>query len=299
MIKTTTTKERITFENGGQTLVGDLHRPAEGGDNLPAVAIIGPMTFERVQAPTRYAEELAARGFAALAFDPRYRGESGGEPRQWENPAHKVEDLKAAVAFLSAHRSINPDRVHLLGICQGGSEALKAAQEHEGVRSLTTVTSQYRDQEGDFAWLTEEGYHQRLEQGKAAKRKYEETGEVDYVKAVDQTDMNVGMPGDFVWEWYQPSADRGQWENRYAVMSDADLLPYESISAAERMDKPWLMIHGDNCFLPDAARRHFSAIPEGTPKRLVWDDTPHLAYYDQADPIARTTDEMVAWFERH
>ena len=296
---TSMTQTRVTFESGGETLVGDLYAPTNGKARNPAVAIIGPMTFERGQAPTRYAAKLAEHGYAALAFDPRYRGESGGEPRQWENPAHKVADLKAAVDAVAGRDDIDTDRIFVLGICQGGSEALRVASEHRKVRSLTTVTSQYRDEEGDITWLTEEGYHRRLERGRAAKRRYEETGEVDYVKAVDRTDTNVGMPGEFVWEWYQPWADRGEWTNRYAVMSDADLLPYESISAAGQIDKPWLMIHGDQCFLPDAARRHFAAIPDGTPKRLVWDDTPHLAYYDQEEPIARTTAEMVAWFERH
>ena len=38
-------------------------------------------------------------------------------------------------------------------------------------------------------------------------------------------------------------------------MSDADLLPYESISAACTLSKPYLLIHSDNSFLPDAARR--------------------------------------------
>ncbi|MCQ8186618.1 alpha/beta hydrolase [Parvularcula maris] len=290
---------RVTFESGGLSFVGDLVSPAGETSKLPAVAIIGPMTFERNQAPSRYAQTLAENGFRALAFDPRYRGDSGGEPRAWENPVHKVEDLKEAVSFLANRDDVNADRVHVLGICQGGSEALRAAAEHPAARSLTTITSQYRDKEGDLAWLTEEGYEARLARGVEAFHKYRDTGEVDYVKAVDQTDMEVGMPGDFVWEWYQPWADRGEWENRYAVMSDKDLLEYESISAAQTIGKPWLMIHGDQCFLPDAAKRHFDAIPEGTPKRLVWDDTPHLAYYDQADAIARGTAETVAWFERH
>jgi hypothetical protein len=34
---------------------------------------------------------MAARGFAALAFDHRYFGEGGGQPRQFENPAAKVD----------------------------------------------------------------------------------------------------------------------------------------------------------------------------------------------------------------
>ncbi|MBY5935013.1 hypothetical protein KUV51_18560 [Tateyamaria omphalii] len=104
------------------------------------------------------------------------------------------------------------------------------------------------------------------------------------------------MPGDFVWVWYQPWADRGIWENTYAVMSDADLLDYESISAADQLEVPWLMIHGDNCFIPDAARRHMSAVPVETKTKTVWDETPHLAYYDQPDAIARATAEVLDWF---
>ncbi|MCG8440208.1 MAG: hypothetical protein MI723_00215 [Caulobacterales bacterium] len=136
----------------------------------------------------------------------------------------------------------------------------------------------------------------RKAQGEAAKAKYEATGEVDYVKAVDQTDMNVGMPGEFVWVWRQPWADRGEWENRYAVMSDADVLAYDSIGAARGLTAPWLMIHGASCFLPSAARRHMAAVPATTTTKTVWDDTPHLAYHDQPEAIDRAVGEVVAWF---
>ena len=43
---------------------------------------------------------LAERGLAALAFDHRFFGESGGEPRQFENPAAKIEDIRNAVTAL-------------------------------------------------------------------------------------------------------------------------------------------------------------------------------------------------------
>jgi hypothetical protein len=39
------------------------------------------------------------------------------------------------------------------------------------------------------------------------------------------------MPGELPWGWYQLRADRGLWENRYAVMSDATVLSYESLSS--------------------------------------------------------------------
>ena len=291
-----TQMEKVTFFVDQTALVGDLYG-ATPGERRPAVAIIGPMTYQKEQAPTEYAKRLADQGFVTLAYDSRYRGESGGEPRAWENPFHKVDDLKAAVAFLKSRPDVDPDQVSILTICQGSSIAFRAAAEIEGVHALATIAGHYRDEEGDVEWLTEDGLAARRAQGDAAKAKFEATGEVDYIKGVDQTDVNVGMPGEFVWVWYQPWADRGQWENRYAVMSDADLLSYESISAAETLTAPWLMIHGDNCFLPNAARRHMEAVPATTRTKTVWDETPHLAYYDQADAIDRATAEVVSWFK--
>lgn len=291
-----TIMDKISFTSAGETLVGDLYRPAAGTGRLPAVAIIGPMTYQKEQAPTEYAKRLAAMGFIALAYDSRYRGESGGAPRAWENPAHKAEDMLAALAYLRSRPDVDPAAVSVLGICQGSSVAVRAAAEGAGVRALATIAGHYRDHEGDIAWLGEAGYAARREAGEAARRRFLETGVVDYVKGVDRTDMNVGMPGDFVWVWYQPWADRGIWDNRYAVMSDADLLAYDSISAMPSLRAPWLMIHGDNCFLPDAARRHLAAVPQGTQTKVIWDDTPHLAYYDQVEVLDRATREVAAWF---
>lgn len=287
--------DKVRFRVADTELIGDLYGAGQG-ERRPAVAIIGPMTYQKEQAPTQYARRLAQQGFIALAYDSRYRGESGGEPRAWENPFHKVEDLKAAVAYLKSRDDVDPDQVSILAICQGSSVAFRAAAELDGARALATVAGHYRDHEGDVEWLTEDGYNVRKAAGDAAKAKFEATGEVDYVKGVDKTDMNVGMPGEFVWVWYQPWADRGQWDNRYAVMSDADLLAYDSIGAAKTLTAPWLMVHGDNCFLPSIARRHMAAVPGTTNTKTVWDDTPHLSYYDQPDAIERAMSEIVPWF---
>ncbi|MEO0370194.1 MAG: dienelactone hydrolase family protein [Pseudomonadota bacterium] len=288
--------EKVTFTVDATPLVGNVYTTSQTGKR-PAVAIIGPMTYQKEQAPTEYAKRLAEMGFVTLAYDSRYRGESGGQPRAWENPFHKVEDLKAAVAYLKSRDDVDVDHVSILAICQGSSVAFRAAAELDGVHALATIAGHYRDHEGDIEWLTEEGYAARMAQGHAAKAVFETTGEVKYIKGVDQTDMNVGMPGEFVWQWYQPWADRDQWENRYAVMSDADLLGYDSISAAKTLTAPWLMIHGDYNFLPSAARRHMDAVPPNTKTKTIWDDTPHLAYYDQPDAINRATREVANWFQ--
>jgi hypothetical protein len=109
------------------TVVGRLF-PAEFGlGPAPAAVIIGPENYQKEQAPAQYAPRLAQLGYTALIFDPRYRGESGGEPRCYENPIAKLEDLSAAFEFLSGRPDVDSERLALLGICFGGSYALRAA----------------------------------------------------------------------------------------------------------------------------------------------------------------------------
>ncbi len=44
-----------------------------------------------------YAQNLAERGFVAMAFDESFNGESGGEPRHVSSPDIFVEDFSAGV----------------------------------------------------------------------------------------------------------------------------------------------------------------------------------------------------------
>jgi uncharacterized protein len=82
-------------------LVGNLFLP-ERGKPVGVVVAVGPLSSVKEQAAGTYAQAMAERGYAALAFDYRYFGESGGQPRQFENPGSNIEDIKknAATAFL-------------------------------------------------------------------------------------------------------------------------------------------------------------------------------------------------------
>lgn len=47
--------ERVTFESRGETIVGRLYSAAFANGAAPAVAIIGPMIYQKEQAPAMYA----------------------------------------------------------------------------------------------------------------------------------------------------------------------------------------------------------------------------------------------------
>ncbi|MEL6305535.1 MAG: nuclear transport factor 2 family protein [Bacteroidota bacterium] len=291
--------KKVTFKSGGLDLVGDLYLPAnfEEGKQYPAVPILGPMTFAKEQAPTEYAKRFAEKGYVALAFDPRFRGESAGLPRELEDPIAKVEDAKAAAEYLASLPMVNNEQIVGFALCQGSSEMLRAVSEDAIFKGLVTVAGHYRDREGDVQWMgTEEALEERIAAGKVALNTYKQTGEVIKVPAVDEERMDVGMPGKFVWDWYHVWADNGIWTNNYPKMSDALLFEYESITAAETLDKPYLMIHSDNSFLPDAAKRQFDAVP-ATMKKLQWEgETGHLQYYDDPAILDRTANQAIAWY---
>ena len=86
---------KVSFKNHfGIELAVDLYEPKDINGKLPAIAVSGPYGAVKEQSSGLYAQEMAERGFIALAFDPSYTGESGGESRYVTSWDLNVEDNK-------------------------------------------------------------------------------------------------------------------------------------------------------------------------------------------------------------
>src|SRR5262249_31897923 len=162
--------ERFEFTCTGDRLIGRLFRPV--GEPLAAIVTTGPLTSVKEQASGAYAKALAERGFAALAFDHRYFGESGGMPRQFENPNAKIADIRAAVAALKEHGSTSALPIAAVGVCAGAGYMARAVAEEPDFVGFAGVA-------GYYAHTTAESRRSgqvRIDRGHAAERSWRETG---------------------------------------------------------------------------------------------------------------------------
>jgi hypothetical protein len=279
---------RVTFQSEGEKLVGNLYLPAnyKAGDKLPAVVVAGSWTTVKEQMPATYAQKLAEQGFAALAFDFRFFGESGGKVRGFESPSAKIADIKNAVSFLQTVEAVDGNRIAGLGICASAGYMAVATARDSRIKSFIAVAPWIHDATiVNTIYGGEEVVKAKIESSQAARAKFEQTGKAEYVPAISTTNKQAAMYGNVD---YYLNPKRGaipQWANQFAVMSWGEWLTFSAMPQAKQIKVPTLFIHSEKAAIPDGARRFFAAIP-GKDKDIVWfPEAQQFDFYDQQATI--------------
>ena len=255
--------KKVTFHNRyGIELAADMYTPKNAEGRLPAIAVSGPFGAVKEQSSGLYAQHMAERGFIAIAFDPSFTGESGGEPRRMASPDINTEDFLAAVDFLSVQDNVDPERIGIIGICGFGGMAVNAAALDPRIKA-TVASTMY-----DMSKVNVEGYFksedtqaQRMEKRRAlAAQRTEDYRTGTYARAGGVVDP---LPDDAPWfvkdyyDYYKTARGyhkrSGNSNDGWNVIGCQSFLNQPLLAWAHEIENPVLLIHGEK-----AHSRYFS-----------------------------------------
>lgn len=296
--------QKATFKNRyGITLAADLYLPKNrDGKRLAAIAVGGPFGAVKEQSSGLYAQTMAARGFVALAFDPSYTGESGGEPRNVASPDINTEDFSAAIDFLGTQSFVDRERIGIIGICGWGGMALNAAAVDKRIKAVVASTMY------DMTRVMSKGYNdsvtleqrtKTLEQLAEQRWKDAENGTPAYQPPYNEL---KGGEAQFLVEYHDyymtPRGYHKRSVNSGNAWTQTTPLSFMNMPILtyikEISPRPLLLIHGEKAHSRYFSETAYAAAAE--PKELlIVPGANHADLYDQMDKIP--FDKFQSFFE--
>lgn len=292
------TREKVTFKNRyGITLTGDLYLPKNrDSKKLLALAISGPYGAVKEQASGLYANQMAQRGFAVVAFDPSYTGESGGEPRNVSSPDINTEDFSAAIDFLGIQPFVDRNKIGIIGICGFGGFALNATAVDKRVKAVA-VASMYDmsrvTSKGYFDSMTPEQRTQILEQLSAQRWIDAQNGKPTYgSKGLPEPEKLTGQEPEFVKDYVNYyKTERGfhlrsiNSNGSWTITTPISLMNMPILTYIKEISpRPILIIAGEKAHSRYFSEDAYKAANE--PKELmIIPGGVHIDLYDKTDII--------------
>ena len=300
-LKDGVTREKVTFTNRfGITLAGDLYMPESlkqaQGDNakLPAIAVCGPFGSVKEQSSGLYANEMASRGFIAVAFDPSFTGESGGTPRYMNSPDINTEDFQAAVDFLLSMDNVDPEKIGIIGICGWGGMAINTAALDTRIKA-TVASTMY-----DMHRVTANGYFDSADSSDARyalkealnAQRTKDFKAGTYELAGGVVDPLPADAPDFVKDYYayyktprgyheRSVNSNGGW-NKVAALS---LLNTPLLAYSDEIRNAVLVIHGEKAHSRYFSEDAFKKLKGDNKELMIIPGATHVDLYDNYDKI--------------
>ncbi|MEM7346613.1 MAG: alpha/beta hydrolase [Chloroflexota bacterium] len=294
-------KNKITFNSHGETLVGDLYLPPDyqEGKSYPGIIVGGSWTTVKEQMAGLYAERLSQEGYAALAFDHRYYGESTGEPRFLESPEAKTEDFIAAMDYLVRLPVIDGDKTGGMAICASGGYMADAVAQNPHFKAFAMVVPWFNTDEVVHAFYGgDEGINERITNSRNAMSAFQNTGEMQYIPSISDTDPGAAMFGPFEYYLNEDIGNVDNWsDDKFALASWEPWLTYRPVSIAKKIEIPTLLITSEGAATPQADREFYELL-QG-PKRIEWIEGGQLDFYYQPAQVNASTVIVAEHFATH
>jgi uncharacterized protein len=281
-------RQDLEFRSGEDNCAAWLYPAAGDAAEAPVVVMAHGLSGTRRDGLGPFAERFAAAGIAALLFDHRGFGDSGGEPDRFA-PSRQLADWRAALACARSLPGADPERVVTFGSSMGGGNALAAAAQDRRVAAAVSQVP-FLDM-----WTQAHRSPPRVvSQMLLAASRGRHLPAVGQPHEAAFINAPGGEPG---WRHVVANGEDSRWRNR---VSSRWLLgpPFRPIRQARRLHCPWLVCVGeaDRVAKPGPAIAAAARAPLG--ELRTYPGVDHFDIYDGPAHEAVLADE-VAFLRRH
>ncbi|MBQ7154418.1 MAG: alpha/beta hydrolase [Synergistaceae bacterium] len=291
------TVKKAHFHNRyGIDLTGDLYLPKDfdAAKKYAGIAVAGPFGAVKEQVSGLYAQEMAKNGFVAVAFDPSFTGESGGNVRSLPSPEINTDDFSAAVDFLVTREFIDPERVGIIGVCGWGGIGLNAAAADTRIKA-SVISTMY-----DMSRVSRNGYFDASDSEDVryqTKKTINEQRTKDYVSGTYAKAGGVvdPLPEDapqFVKDYYAYyKTPRGYHKNSvnsnegWNLSAMITMFNMPMLAFAEEIRSAVLIIHGEKAHSRYLGEDTFKRLKGGNKELMIIPGASHCDLYDNMEAI--------------
>ena len=254
----------VKYKLNGLDIAANVYTPAnyDRSEAYPAIVVAHPNGGVKEQVAGLYAQRLAEQGYITITADASYQGGSGGEPRNVDKPAYRIEDIHGMADFITRYPGVDAARLGLLGICGGGGYSLSAAKTDKRFRSIATVSmfNSGRVRRNGYLDSQLDTIQERLQQATDSRaqeksgdsipaRTHEMTGgNVLYAGDADLSDEEIAkLPFDLYrqgYHYYWKTHAHPGSTFKYTMSSLLDLMRWDATDQIELIDQPLMMIAG-------------------------------------------------------
>ena len=273
---------------------------------MAAIAVCGPFGAVKEQASGLYAQTMAEKGFLAIAFDPSFTGESGGNPRYVASPDINTEDFQAAVDFLSVQDNVDPDKIGIIGICGWGGMALNAAAIDTRIKA-TVASTMY-----DMTRVNAKGYFDAEDSEEA---RYEKRKTLNIQRIEDYRNGTYALAGGvadtvpedapfFVKDYHDYyKTERGYHKRSlnsnggWNITSTLSFLNMPILQYADEIRSAVLLIHGEKAHSCYFSKDAYTMLKGDNKELMIIPGAVHTDLYDNTDVIP--FDKMTEFFNKY